>query len=55
LNEDGVAAAAIVGGSLLGAVAVGVLAGIGDDLSVGSEEMNFGDVWAGVGECRARV
>ena len=41
LEEESVATAVVIGGGLLSAVAGGVLAGIGNDLGVGSEQMDF--------------
>ena len=46
LEKESVSATAIVGSSLLGAVAGGVLAGVGNDLRVRSEQVDFGDVGA---------
>ena len=41
LEEESVATAVVIGGGLLSGVAGGVLAGIGNDLGVGSEQMDF--------------
>jgi len=46
LEKESVSATVIVGSSLLGAVAGGVLAGVGNDLRVRSEQVDFGDVRA---------
>ena len=46
LEKESVSATVIVGSSLLGAVTGGVLAGVGNDLRVRSEQVDFGDVRA---------